>query len=305
MHPIREKIEYGAVAGSAFILRWIPLWLARLKADAIGLFMAKVLRLRKAVAVQNLTTAFADDPKMTPARINQVYCGVWKHFLRIGIELLRLPRLNRKLVDQTVRITGLEHIIEALEKGKGCICVSGHLGNWEWMGAAISMYGIPTTYVVTYQSNRMVERWMNRMRESAGIEIVERNNALRGVLSALKRNRGVAILCDQDAHEAGVFVPFFGRLASTPRGPAIFHLKTGAPIIFASATRETDGIYQITIEPMCFDLCGDMERDTLTVMADITARLEAKIREYPEQWLWLHKRWKSSPATIGEGKNEA
>ena len=122
----------------------------------------------------------------------------------------------------------------------------------------MSIIGYPVTYVVTSQTNQLVEAWMNRMRLSAGIEIVHRRNAVKGVLSALKRNRAVAILCDQDAGESGVMVPFFNRLASTPRGPALFHLKTGTPILFCAAPREKNGRYTVKFDELTFeDLTGD------------------------------------------------
>lgn len=174
--------------------------------------------------------------------------------------------------------------------------VSGHFGNWEWMGGSMSRIGYPVTYVVTLQTNRFVEDWMNRMRGSVGAEIVHRRNAVKGVLSALKRNRAVAILCDQDAGEAGVFVSFFNRLASTPRGPALFHLKTGVPIVFSAAHRDKDGRLMVTFEKMNFsELTGDRGHDERAIMQVINTRLEDEIRRHPEQWLWLHRRWKSKP----------
>jgi len=152
------------------------------------------------------------------------------------------------------------------------------------------------TYVVEAQANPLIERWMNRMRESVGVEIVPRRDAARGVLRSLKRNRVVAMLCDQDAGRAGVFVPFFGRPASTPRGPAVFHLKTGVPMIFGSCPGDRRGKYRVNFEPLKFTgLIGERERDERAIMSQITARLEADIRLRPEQWLWLHRRWKTSP----------
>ena len=160
----------------------------------------------------------------------------------------------------------------------------------------MSRIGYPVTYVVTDQTNPLVDEWLVRMRRSAGIEIVRRDEAARGVLSALKRNRTVAMLCDQDAGGTGVFVPFFGRPASTPRGPALFHLRTGTPIIFVAAPLEPNGKYVVTFEEMQFTgLSGDRENDEKMITEQITRRLETEVRRRPEQWLWLHRRWKSSP----------
>jgi len=180
---------------------------------------------------------------------------------------------------------------EALSEGKGCLVFSGHLGNWELMGAAASRSGIPVTFVVTTQRNKQIEAMMDDIRRSVGIEIVKRRDAISGVLSALKRNRCVALLIDQDAHEDGAFVPFFGRLASTPRGPAVFHLRTGAPLVFAQCVRLPGERYRIRCTRM--DTRGIEDADDLTAL--MTSHLEAAIRETPEQWFWMHRRWKSLP----------
>ena len=158
-------------------------------------------------------------------------------------------------------------------------------------GPWLLAYGLPVTFVVTTQSNRLVEQFMDRQRALAGIEIVKRADAVRGVLSALKRNRLVALLIDQDAHEEGAFVPFFGHLASTPRGPAVFHLRTGAPLLFARSVRLPGERYRIQIERV--DTTGFTDPDALT--AHMTGLLESAIRETPEQWFWMHRRWKTLP----------
>lgn len=184
---------------------------------------------------------------------------------------------------------------DALSRGKGVMVVSGHFGNWEWMGGGLALSGLSSVYVVETQSNKLVEGWLDRMRQSVGVEVVPIRKAARGLFTALRHNKVVAIMCDQDAGDAGVFVPFFGRLASTPQGPALFHLRTGAPIIFTASPRDKDGIYRVIFEEMTFpDLTGDRTRDVEIIMAQITARLEEEIRRHPEQWLWLHRRWKSS-----------
>lgn len=151
--------------------------------------------------------------------------------------------------------------------------------------------GYPVTFVVTTQTNKLVEQFMDRQRAAAGVEIVKRADAVRGVLSALKRNRLVALLIDQDAHEEGAFVPFFGRPASTPRGPAVFHLRTGSPLIFVRSARLPGERYRLQFSRV--DTGGITDADVLT--AKMTELLETAIRETPEQWFWMHRRWKTLP----------
>jgi KDO2-lipid IV(A) lauroyltransferase len=203
---------------------------------------------------------------------------------------------NQKLMDRWMDTEELSVIEEALRENKGVIFASGHFGNWEWLGGALSVKGWAMTYVVTAQSNPFADRWLSDMRRSLGAEIVYKKDAVRGVIRALKNNRVIAMLNDQDAHESGVFVPFFGRLASTPRGVAVFHLKTGCPVVFGKTIARKDGKYQIHLERLRFDnLTGNREQDEYLIMTKITARLEEEIRHNPEQWLWLHRRWKTKP----------
>ncbi len=293
MNPIRASIESVSVEAAACVFRWLPLRLARLLAEAIGLVAAHVIRLRRDVALDNMKHAF---PDMSRRELGRLYSRCWRHFARVGAELARLPRMDRASISRWVDLTRQVVLEDALKQGKGAIVVSGHFGNWEWMGGCIARMGYPVTYVVADQTNPLVDRWLDRMRRSVGVETVRRDKAVRGVLSALRRNRAVAILCDQDAGEAGVFVPFFGRPASIPRGPALFHLRTGVPIIFSTAPVGRDGRYRVTLEEMHFtDLTGERDHDEEKIMQQITRRLETEVRRHPEQWLWLHRRWKSSP----------
>ncbi|MBM3328184.1 MAG: lysophospholipid acyltransferase family protein [Calditrichaeota bacterium] len=290
MTPFRERTEEALLLAFAFVLRWLPLEWARGLAGAVAFLGSQILNIRKGVALDNLTHAFPDMPEREAVRI---YRKVWRHFLEVGAEMARLPRLSRASLDRYIDMTSAQVLQDALKQGKGVIFAAGHLGNWEWLGAGASLLGLPITYVVTTQANRRVEEWMDRMRRTAGVEIIPRREAVRGVLSALKRNRVVAMLCDQDAGDAGVFVPFFGRPASTPRGPALFHLKTGAPVVFGAALRKGRR-YQAHFENLSLPpSTGDRETDEYALMAAITARLEAEVRRHPDQYLWLHRRWKT------------
>jgi len=289
---LTSRIEYLGVQFLAWKMRILPFRCARLAAGLLGCLAGSLLGIRKKVALDNLQQAY---PEKSEGELRQIYLGCWRHFMKVGAEMARLPKIDEKFIERWINLDAQTVMKEVLSRGKGAIVVSGHFGNWEWMGGGMARVGYPVTYVVTSQTNRLVEDWMNRMRESVGIQIVSRRNAVKGVLSALKDNRAVAMLCDQDAGEAGVFVPFFGRSASTPRGPALFHLKTGAPIVFGSARRDENGIVRLIFEEMKFEgPTGDREQDEIRIMTQITARLEKEIRRHPEQWLWLHRRWKSS-----------
>jgi KDO2-lipid IV(A) lauroyltransferase len=244
--------------------------------------------IRRDVTIQNMQRAF---PQLPVQAAKEVAARTYRHFGRVAAEFAAVPYLDLKREAGRIVLFGPTVLEEALSGGKGCLVFSGHLGNWELMGAVAAKRGIPVSFVVTTQRNKRVEQFLDRHRQASGIEIIKRREAVRGVLSALRRNRAVAILIDQDAHEDGAFVPFFGQLASTPRGAAIFHLRTGAPLVFAHSVWLPGNRYRILHSP--FDTRGIAEADELT--ARMTERLETAIRETPEQWTWMHRRWKSSP----------
>lgn len=289
---ISHTIEYALLAGVAFLFRWLPMPVSRALGRSVGR-LAVVLGIRHRVAVSNIRRAF---PHYNPRETEQCYLRTWLHFGMVAAELSRLPRMNLSDLEHYVNHENLEIVEKIFARGKGAIFVSGHIGNWEWLGALMAAKGIPFTFVVEKQANRLVEEWMDRMRMRPGVDIVSRSNAPRGTLKALKCNRMVAILCDQDAGSSGVFVPFFGTPASTPRGPALFHLKTGAALVYGSCCRDGDS-FRLRLEEIPIDdVSGELTENEQSIMAKITSHLEADVRRYPDQYMWLHRRWKTVPA---------
>lgn len=290
VHPsLSHRLQYSALVLLALVLRALPRKFRAFLGAALGQFVHFV-GIRRHVTEANLTAAF---PALGRKGVSAVAGRVYRHFGRVAVSLVDIPRISPSCLGKWIYVDGFDLLTRTLEGGKGGLFVSGHLGNWEIMGATVARCGFPVTFVVTTQTNKLVEELIDRYRMKAGIEIVKRREATRGILSALKRNRFVAILIDQDAHEDGAFVPFFGRPASTPRGPAVFHLRTGAPLIFAESHWLPGDRYRIVITALNTD--GVDDPDVLT--ARVTALLEAAVRKTPEQWLWMHRRWKTRPAS--------
>ena len=285
-----NRLEYLLILGIAFLFRWLPINLSRGLGRSVGSFAGNVLKIRRQVAEENLSRAF---PELSPLEIHQRYLQTWQHFGMVASELARLPRMELENLREQIDYPEPETLKAIFQRGKGVIFVSGHLGNWEWLGAMVASSGFPFTFVVEQQSNRLVEAWIDRMRMRGNVEIFSRSHAAKGTLQALKNNRMVAMLSDQDAGSAGVFVRFFKRPASTPRGPALFHLKTGAPLVYGSCCRES-GRYRLHFEEIVpVPLSGDREIDERAIMELISSRLEADIRAHPDQYMWLHRRWKT------------
>jgi Kdo2-lipid IVA lauroyltransferase/acyltransferase len=283
----RNRFEYLLLLAFAFPLKLLPRTLRGAVGAGLGQLVYSI-GIRRDVTIANLKRAF---PTLPERALKALCARVYKHFGRVAVSFVALSKLSREDEGRWIFIEGWDVLESALKGGKGCITVSGHLGNWEIMGCMVARCGFPATFVVASQSNDLVEAYIDRARIKAGVEIIKKRDALRGVLTALKNNRLVAMLIDQDAHEEGAFVPFFGELASTPRGPAVFHLRTGAPLVFVESHRLPGEKYLIRYSR--FDTTPYPDADALT--AALTARLEQAIRETPEQWFWMHRRWKTRP----------
>jgi KDO2-lipid IV(A) lauroyltransferase len=286
-------LEYYGVWIFAWMARQLPLGWAIGLGYGLGWFGFQVLRIRRSVTLDNLRQAYPQQPQWW---IRRTACACYRHFGRVAVELARLPKMNVQWVEKQVEIRGREVLNRCLEQGKGGIVLSGHLGNWEIMGASAAVLGYPITYIVTTQRNKVVEAWIDNLRREKGIEIIKTHDSPKRMIQALRNNRLMAVLSDQDAHKDGEFIPFFGRLASTPRGGPVLHLKTGASLMFGYAVGLPGGKWQITYEdiPAVKDETNINEAVT-QLLTHATGRLEQEIRKHPEQWLWMHRRWKTQP----------
>ncbi len=187
-------------------------------------------------------------------------------------------------------------------RGKGIVYMSGHFGNWELTALATAHFtGYPVTIIVQNQRNRLVNKVINQYRCIWGNSVVTMESSVREVLRQLSQGKTVAMLADQSAPMEGLFVPYFGRPAATHQGPAIFSLRTGAPIVMGLLIRKENGKYELIFEEVRTD---DLKEYNDENVAELTRRhvalLEKYVRMYPDQWLWMHRRWKhvdKAPAT--------
>jgi KDO2-lipid IV(A) lauroyltransferase len=175
------------------------------------------------------------------------------------------------------------------------ILLTGHLGNFELMGASLARFN-PVDFVTQPLSNPGAERWIADLRRACGVGTLSTHGGVKRVFTALRAGRWVAMLADQDARSRGVFVPFFGRPASTPEGPARIALATGAPIVFGSCVRRDDGRHGLRVAPPLVPEGDARDVEAVrTLTARHTAILEDAVRERPASWFWLHRRWKTAP----------
>jgi KDO2-lipid IV(A) lauroyltransferase len=220
------------------------------------------------------------------------------HVFTAAVEMVHLDdRIARTGMDGVVDVKGAEHVERALAAGRGCIWVACHLGNWEIAARVAKARGWPLTSVYRALDNPLLDRWMLAQRLAHGQQMVEKHGALRPLVRALRENRIVVLLVDQDAGRHGVFVPFFGTPASTIPTPAELALRTGTVLVPSFPIRTGPGFrHELTFEaPVPAEDTGNHEADVLRITAAINERFEAAVRRTPTQWLWAHRRWKTRP----------
>jgi KDO2-lipid IV(A) lauroyltransferase len=192
-----------------------------------------------------------------------------------------------------------EYIDKAMEKGKGVIMITGHFGNFEWFAYVLAMQGYKVSGIAKRQSNPYVNRLIHRNRSQFGTKVIYTNNAMKDGLKALNNNEIIGLVADQDAKKKGIFIEFLGQPSSTAVGPAVFHLRSGAPVIFCAAIRKDYGKFDIHINPPFEIVDGEITDEKIRSITETHVKeLEKWVRKYPEQWFWTHRRWKTRPEDI-------
>jgi KDO2-lipid IV(A) lauroyltransferase len=276
------------------LAHWLPRsWLLALGA-ATGELAFRVARKHTRVALNNLDAAFGDA--LSPPERRRIARACWRHYGRITADAAAFHRLRPEDIGTRIRYEGLAVLRAAHAEGKGVLLISGHFGHWELTAYMQGFLGCPLLMITKPMDNPRVEAMLARLRSGSGNTIVPKADAVRASVRALARGIGVAVMIDQDARGSGIFVPFFGRLSSTIPTVGTMHLRTGAAVVATFSYPEADGGWRITYERLTFPgLTGIRERDVLRITSETTALLEARIRERPELWLWMHRRWKTPP----------
>ena len=260
----------------------------------IGALMRRLSPRHYQIVLANMRLALGEG--RSEAELNAMARACYTHLGKCLMEFIRLPAMSQDDLRRVVALEGAEHMEAALAGGKGAILLTGHLGNWEMAGARLVAQGFPVVAIARAQRDTALTDYILRTRESTGMKIYHRESAVKASLLALKSNEFVGMLMDQNAGDDGVFVDFFGHLASTAGGAAVFALRTGAPVLPCFGWRNPDDTHTAVVDPPePLTRTGDQKRDILENTARYTKIVEEKIRAHPEQWFWLHKRWKSRP----------
>jgi KDO2-lipid IV(A) lauroyltransferase len=300
---LTHRVEYYALRGAVAALDRLDIRHAGAVGQRLGALGYRPFGIRRAVVERQLRAAF---PELDEAGVERVARESYQSLGRTTIETAVLPAFSReRVLTMFSRVEGWEIVERAMRQGRGILFVTGHLGNWELAGSYLAARGIPLEAVARRMQNPLFDRYLTETRRRIGMTVIHDADAVRRVPRAMRENHAVAFLVDQGAVGlASTWVPFFGRLAKTPRGPAVFALRLGAPVIFGAALRQPDGRYLLGFEEVNAEPTGDREADVDRIVAAYTATLERWIRRAPGQYFWHHRRWKhqrpGTPPELGD-----
>jgi Kdo2-lipid IVA lauroyltransferase/acyltransferase len=288
---IGHGAEYIAFRTLAFFVMMLPLSGARWLGRTLGGFVFSCLGYRREVTLGNLRRAF---PEKSEDELMRIARGSFESVGTSLLELVWYPRMSREQVSNAMHFHNPEVLKNAYEKRKGLLVLTAHFGNWELLGGCIAVqFGIPLNGIAKTQSNRLVNRSIDERRLRFGNKVVPMETSLREVMRALRNGEAIGIVADQAAPKENVPVEFFGTMVPTHQGPSVFSLKMGSPLVAVFSVRRPDGSYDAYVEEVP---AADLTEYTEENVTELTKRhvkvTEKYIRRFPDQWMWMHKRWK-------------
>ncbi|HEY7511964.1 MAG TPA: lysophospholipid acyltransferase family protein [Vicinamibacteria bacterium] len=290
----RRALEASAAAAVQAAIAPLPRRLTLGIGRSLGALLGSLDRRHLAIAAGNLRQAF---PSWDQARVWRTARRVYAHFGAVLFDILWLQRRSPDQIRALVEVRGREHVERAMRAGRGALLVTSHIGNWELHGVAHGLIFGAIHVVARPLDNPRLDQRLCAMRTMAGNTVIYKRKALARILQALRAGGGIAILIDQNVQPGdGIFVDFFGRPAATTTVAAALAVKTGCALVPCRTELLPDGRYRLTYAPPVeWSASGDRQADVACLTQRLTRQIEEWVRETPEQWLWMHRRWKTRP----------
>jgi len=290
---VLNRLEYFLVRFLYITLNLLPFSVASRIGKGVGYLLFLLHKKRRDIAIENLKVAFGREKD-----IKEIRNIAKKSFQNLGLILVEFflsKKHGRQWCEKNIEFVGYNEAFRKYKKGKNCLLLTAHFGNWELMGIVTSLKGAPINVVARPIDNPLIDEMINDLRSYYGNKVISKHNALREVLKVLKNNEPVAILLDQNTSPLeGIFVDFFGKPACTTPSLAILALRTGLPVYPSFLIRKGPGFHKFVVDQSVeLDISGDMKRDVEVNTAKFTKIIESYVRQYPENWLWMHRRWKT------------
>ncbi|MCX6135804.1 MAG: lysophospholipid acyltransferase family protein [Ignavibacteriales bacterium] len=296
-------VEYLAFQTVAFLVMLLPLIGARWLGRTLGVFVFDYLGYRKGVTLGNLRRAF---PEKSDDEIAEIARGAYKSVGIALFELVWYPRMSREQVNASMRFDHPDVLLNAHKKGKGLLILTAHFGNWELLGGCLVVQlGFPVSGIAKTQSNRLVNRSIDARRMRFGNKVIPMETSLREVMRTLRNGEAVGIVADQAAPKENVLIEFFGTQLPTHQGPSVFCLKMGSPLVAVFPVRAPDGSYDAYVKEVPSADLKDYSDENVTELTRRHVKItEDFIRRFPDQWMWMHKRWKHVPPPAYHSGND-
>jgi KDO2-lipid IV(A) lauroyltransferase len=289
---LRHALLQLLLLGLSKVLRWLSLAPARRLGAWLGARLYPLLWTERRLTLEHLQAAFPEQERLwrrTTAK------AVFTHWGQSAVDFFRLADLDRAGLESWVaEVRGLEYLLEGKRLGMGTVVVTPHLGHWELLGNYAALH-TPVAAVARQIFDARIDQALNAQREGLGVKVFPRNTSVLPILRWLKEGGVLGVLADQDTSVDSLFCEFFGRPAKTPTGGVLLAQAAKARLITGYCWRQGDGRYVVEFEA-AIPVPPRQDRDVMALWPaaqEYTRRIEAKIRQHPEQWVWMHRRWKS------------
>ena len=292
---------YNALMFLSRLIRLLPYGALLFLGKILGNLYYILVKKQRERAVAQMMPAL----QISESEARKIVKASFVNLARNMLDILYMPNLNEKNLSEYIEIDHLERMRDALAEGHGVVVLTAHIGTWEWLSASFTLNQMPVTAIAKLQPNQEYSRALDDLRATINVEIFNRGTSeMLAAGRALKKGKILGFLADQDAGPGGAFIPFLGKIASTPMGPAVFSKKFHSPVIPAFIIRQPNGRHLVKIfDVMHFEDTGDVDGDLLRFTEKMTQIIENVIRENPTQWLWFQKRWNTPPEMQKKNKH--
>ena len=291
---LRDDFFYLLVLIFIKMLRLMPRRPALMAMRVLGHLVFLLAKAPRQRATENLSRVYGTEK--SKREIKAIARAVFVHFATVAGDVVRIPIMVRSGINKLVSTQGTEHFDRAFEAGKGVLLTTCHFGNFELLGAWMAQNGYPMKVIGTALFDPRLDQILVEIRKSSGNSAITRGENTREIIRTLRKGEAVGMLIDQDTKSQGVFVNFFGKPAHTPSGLAVLARRLNVPIVPAFMYLKDDLSYHLEcLPPLDLVKTAKEESDIVVNTQKISDAYEAMIRRYPEQWVWMHKRWKTQP----------
>lgn len=290
-------IEYFFVLLLSRLVLLLPFDLAVSMGAGLGRLLHRMDRRHRLIGLDNLRASFKTEK--SEEALSKILLGVYENIGRSGIEAIRLNEMTPAEIRERTEIEGLEHYVAAKNENKGVILLGAHFGSWEWIPLALGVEGVPMHVIVRPVDNPLLDRMVQGMRERFGNVVMNKRTETGEIIKLLRKGAAIGFLLDQDVgRDKAIFVDYFGRPAATNKALATIALRTGAPVIPMFIIRKKGGHKLVIEKPMTLPRTGVLNQDMKEITTLFTKKIESYVRQYPDHWLWLHRRWKTQPEVL-------